>query len=96
MMQPIVIRLPDEDRNLLAIEAKREGKPVAEVARKAIKAYFKKKPKAQNGAEILLKWAKRSEKYKSRFKDENLSTTYKEYLYGSKSPKFGHLWKNKK
>ena len=95
-MQPIVIRLPDEDRMLLAIEAKREGKPVAEVARKAIRAYFKKTPKQESGAEVLLKWAKRSEKYKSLFKDENLSATYKEYLYGAKSPKFGHAYKNTK
>ena len=95
-MQPIVLRLPEEDRRLLEFEAKKEGTPMAEVARKAIKAYFKKKPRAQNGIEVLLKWARRSGKYKSRFKDENLSTTYKEYLYGPKSPKFGHLWKNTK
>jgi len=96
MMQPIVLRLPDEDRRLLELQAKQEGVAMAEVARKAIKAYFKEKPKQKSGAEVLLEWAKKSKKYKSSFKDKNLSTAYKEYLYGSKSPKFGYLWKNKK
>ena len=37
MMQPIVIRLPDEEKRLLKIEAQNQGVPVSEVARKAIK-----------------------------------------------------------
>ena len=96
MMQPIVLRLPDDDRKLLELEARQEGIPMARVARKAIKAYFKKKPKQKSGAEVLLDWAKKAKKYKSNFKDKNLSTNYKEYLYGPKSSKFGYLWKDKK
>ena len=96
MMQPVVIRFPEEDKRLLELEAKQEGVPMAEVARKAIKAYFKEKPKQKSGAEVLLEWAKKAKKYKSNFKDKNLSTNYKEYLYGPKSPKFGYLWKEKK
>ena len=97
MMQPIVLRLPNDDRRLLELEAKQEGVPMAEVARKAIKAYLKDKPKQKSAAEVLLGWALRKDKkYKSSFKDKDLSTNYKEYLYGAKSSKFGYLWKNKK
>jgi predicted DNA-binding protein len=96
MMQPIVLRIPEEDRRFLELEAKRAGKPMAEVARKAIKAYLKGKPKQKSAAEVLLEWARKAKKYKNSFKDKDLSANYKEYLYGSKSPKFGYLWKNKK
>ena len=96
MMQPVVVRLPDEERRLLKIEAQTLGVPVSEVARKAIKTYLKKKPRRKSGAEVLLEWAKRAEKYKSRYGDTNLSTNYKKYLYGQYSSKFGYLWKKKK
>lgn len=95
-MQPVVVRLPDEERRLLKIEAQNQGVPVSEVAREAIKNYLKKKPKQKSGAEVLLEWATRREKYKSRYKDKNLSTTYKKYLYGPLSPEFGRYWKKKK
>lgn len=84
-MQPIVLRLQEEDRRLLEINARSEGKPMAEIARRAIKAYLKEKPKQKGGIEVLLDWARKSKKYKSSFKDKNLSTNYKEYLYGNKS-----------
>lgn len=95
-MQPVVVRLPDEERRLLKIEAQNQGVPVSEVARKAIKNYLKQKPKQKSGAEVLLEWATRTEKYKSKYKDKNLSTNYKKYLYGPLSPKFGRYWKKKK
>jgi len=94
MMQPIVLRLQDEDRRLLKLEAKQEGIAMAEVARKAIKAYFKEKPKQKSAAEVLLEWALRKDKPIKR--NAVNSTNYKEYLYGRYSPKFGHLWKDKK
>lgn len=94
MMQPIVLRLPDEDRRLLEIDAKQEGVAMAEVARRAIKTYLKRKPEKPHGAEVLLKWALRKDKpvKKSRVN----STNYKYYLYGPGSKKFGYLWKDKK
>ncbi|MBI4009325.1 CopG family transcriptional regulator, partial [Candidatus Roizmanbacteria bacterium] len=55
MMQPVVVRLPDEERRLLKIEAQTQGVPVSEVARKAIKNYLKKKPRQLSGAEVLIK-----------------------------------------
>ena len=96
MMQPIVLRLPNEDRRLLEIESNQKGVPMAEVARKAIKVYLNGRPKRKSAADIMLEWPKKGKKYKSSFKDKNLSTNYKEYLYGPKSPKFGYLWKHKK
>lgn len=96
MMQPVVIRLPDEEKRLLQLEAQTQGLPVSALARKAIKKYLQKKPKQLSGVEVLLKWATRAEKYKSKYKDKNLSTNYKKYLYGKLSPKFGYLWKKRK
>lgn len=97
MMQSFIIRLPDEDRRLLELEAKKEGSSVAAVARKAIRIYLEEKPKQKSGADVLLEWVfKKNKKYKSSFKDKDLSTNYKDYLYGSKSSKFGYLWKDKK
>ncbi len=94
MMQPMVFRLSDEDRRLLAIEAHRRGVSVAEVGRHAIKRYLAKNPKQESGVEILLRWAKRKEKTTKKI--EVNSTNYKQYLYGPKSVKFGYLWEKKK
>lgn len=97
MMQPFIIRLPDEDRRLLELEAKKEGSPLAAVARKAIRIYLEEKPKQKSGGDVLLEWAlRKNRKYKSSFKDKGLSTNYKKYLYGPKSAKFGYLWKKQK
>lgn len=96
MMQPVVIRLPDEERRLLQLEARSQNLPVSAVARKAIKKYLKKSPKQLSGVEVLLKWATRAKKYESKYKDKKLSANYKKYLYGSQSPKFGYLWRDKK
>lgn len=94
MMQPVVIRLPDKEKRLLKLEAQTQGVPMSEVARKAIKDYFKKKPKQLSGVEVLLKWATRKEKPSK--KSPVTSLNYKEYLYGRKSKKFGYLWRDKK
>lgn len=97
MMQPIVLRLPEGEKRLLELEAKKEGVSMAEITRKALRTYLREKSDERpSGAEVMLKWAKRSEKYESRFHDKNLSTTYKQYLYGPKSKKFGYLWKKNK
>lgn len=96
MMQPVVIRLPEEDRKRLEYEAKHLGRPLAEIARRAIKKYLQDKPKQKSGAEVLLKWTKQSKKYTSKYKDMDLSETYKQHLYGPKSKKFGYLWKDRK
>ena len=96
MMQPVVIRFPEEDKRLLELEAKKEAVSLAEIVRKSIKTYLKQKPRQESGAEVLLRWATRANKYRSHFKDKDVSTNYKKYLYGPKSPKFGYLWKDKK
>lgn len=93
MPNPFVIRLTEEERKLLELEARRQRKSLTEVARKAIRDYLKGKKPQKSASEVLLEWASKAKKYKPQFKDENLSTTYKEYLYGAKSPKFGHLFK---
>lgn len=94
MMQPLVIRLDQNEKRLLELEARRKGKPMSEIARHAIKEHLKGDPKQESGAEMLLRWAQRNEKPVK--KSSVNSTNYKEYLYGPKSIKFGYLWKRKK
>ena len=93
-MQPVVVRLPEEERRLLKLEAQSQGVAVSEVARTAIKTYLKKKPRQLSGVEVLLKWATRKEKPVKKYAVTSLN--YKEYLYGKKSKKFGYLWRDKK
>lgn len=81
MMQPIIIRIPDEDRKMLLYEAQLQGVPVSQVARIAINDYLKDRPK-KSGGEVLLEWAMRKEKIKTKTKIS--STNYKKYLYGNK------------
>lgn len=95
MMQPVVLRLSEEDKRLLELEAKKKGVSMAEVGRKAITTYLAKvKKEKPSGAEVLLKWALRTDKPKKR--TAVTSQNYKQYLYGPKSPKFGYLWRSKK
>lgn len=96
MKQTFVLRLDKEDKDLLELEAKRQKQSVAEILRIATKQYLENQPIKRTGAEVLLKWARRSEKYSSHYQDKDLSTNYKQYLYGPKSKKYGYLWKNKK
>ena len=93
MMNPVVLRLPDDIKQQLELESRRQKQSLAEAIRRAITIYLKEKPKQKSAAEVMLEWAERSGKYKSNYKDTDLSTNYKQYLYGPKSGKFGHLWK---
>lgn len=93
MKQPFVVRLDEKDKTLLELEAQRQKLSVAEILRTATKQYLENQPIKKTGAEVLLKWARRSEKYSSHYQDKDLSTNYKQYLYGPKSKKFGYLWK---
>ena len=43
MMQPLVIRIPDEYKRLLKLKAKKERVSIAEIVRRAIKAYLQEK-----------------------------------------------------
>lgn len=95
MMQPLVIRLSQEDRKALELLAREEDTSIAEVARKSIKATIKKSKKADSFLDFLDLWDEENKKVKSLYHDTDLSTNYKQYLYGPKSPKFGYLWKNK-
>lgn len=84
MMNPIVLRLPSEDKELLELEARKQKQTLAEVVRRAIKTYLKTKPTQKSGAATLLEWTQKSERYKSAFKDTDLSVTYKKHLYGKR------------
>ena len=81
-MSPLVLRLPDEDKELLELEARREKQTLAQVIRRAIKAYLETKPTKKTGAATLLEWTQKTTNHKSSFKDKDLSTSYKKHLYG--------------
>lgn len=95
MMEPLVLRLPKEDKEFLEDEAKRKKQSVAAVVRRAIKRYRSSQPKRKSGAQVLLDWMKKHPAITDPKKQENISGNYKQYLYGPKSPKFGHYWRKK-
>ena len=78
-MKRTQIYLPEETHQTLVLEAKKEKRSMAEVARELIdKGLEAKKTETRvNIFEIMAKSAKEG--------PADLSTSYKEYLYGSKS-----------
>lgn len=84
MMNPVIVRLPDETKEILVQKARKQKQSLAEIIRRAIIVSIKDEPVQKSGAEVLLEWVKENKHYPSKFKDKNLSTTYKKYLYGGK------------
>lgn len=80
MMQPFVVRLPEEDKQQLHREALNKGVSIGEVVRHAVQSYFKSNTSKKDPTKIMLKWATR--KSKTTKKNPVNSTNYKEYLYG--------------
>jgi len=70
--------------------ARKENKPQAEVIRELLEKGINKKKK-MSGGEFLLKLASYGVKG-----PKDLSTNLDRYLYGDKSPKYGHLYRKKK
>lgn len=77
------------DREISAI-AKKEKKSQAEIVRKLLEKGIDRKKKMSSG-EFLLHLASYSVPG-----PRDLSTNLDRYLYGDKSPKYGHLYRKKK
>jgi len=82
-MTQLVIRIPEDQKQMLALEAQRRGETVSQVVRRAIAHYVEKKRKRGNRDELaaLLAIAEKGKHIKG---PNDLSSNYKRYLYGDK------------
>ena len=75
----------------IGLLSKKEDKPKAEIVRELLEVGLKEKtPKKAPGAFLLEMVAHAGKGPK------DLSTNHDRYLYGDKSPKYGHLYRKKK
>lgn len=82
-MTQLVVRLPEEQKQILIQEAQRKGETVSVLVRRAIARYIEKKLSRGNHDELLALLAI-AEKGKHIKGPRDLSTNYKRYLYGDK------------
>ncbi len=81
-MTQLVIRLPEEQKQMLTFIAQQERQPLSRVVRKALDNFVAaKKRKKKND---LLRLVEIAYKYKGPAEPKDLSTNYKRYLYGVK------------
>jgi predicted transcriptional regulator len=82
-MTQLVVRIPEEQKQALALEAQRKGETVSDVARRAIAQYTEEKRGRGNRNDLmaLLAIAEKGRHIKG---PKDLSTNYKRYLYGDK------------
>ncbi len=82
-MTQLVVRIPEEQKQALELEAQRTRETVSVVVRRAITRYVEEKRGRGNRNELLALIAI-AEKGKHIKGPKDLSTNYKRYLYGDK------------
>lgn len=82
-MTQLVVRIPEEQKQILELEAQRTRETVSVVVRRAITRYVEEKRGRGNRNELLALLAI-AEKGKHIKGPRDLSTNYKRYLYGDK------------
>lgn len=82
-MTQLVVRIPEEQKHVLAQVAQKKGESVSAVVRRAIARYVEEKMSRGNSEELLALLAI-AEKGKHIKGPRDLSTNYKRYLYGDK------------
>lgn len=82
-MTQLVVRIPEEQKEVLTREAQRRGETISVVVRRVITRYVEEKRGRSNQNELLalLNIAEKGKNIKS---PRDLSTNYKRYLYGDK------------
>lgn len=82
-MTQLVVRIPEEQKQLVAREAQRRGESLSAVIRRAIAHYIEKKQGRGHHSELLelLAIAEKGKHFKG---PKDLSANYKRYLYGDK------------
>lgn len=82
-MTQLIVRIPEEQKQMLVQEAQRKGETVSDVVRRAIARHVEAKRHRGNRNELLALLAI-AEKGKHMKGPRDLSTNYKRYLYGDK------------
>ena len=82
-MTQLVVRIPEEQKQMLVLEAQRKGESVSEVARRALARYIEEKSGQGHRDELLdlLAIARKGKHIKG---PKDVSSHYKRYLYGDK------------
>lgn len=80
-MTQLVIRIPEEQKQMLILIAQTERQPLSRVVRIALDKFIAKKKDQHND---LLKLLEIANRYKGPVGPRDLSTNYKRYLYGDK------------
>lgn len=81
-MTQLVVRIPEEQKQMLTLLAQQGRQSVSDVVREAIDGHFLSKRK--NVKNELLALAEIGKRYKGKKYSTDLSTNYKRYLYGDK------------
>lgn len=82
-MTQLVVRIPEEQKRLLDIEAQRQRETVSNLVRRAIAQYMEVRQNRSNRNDLMALLAI-AEKGKHIKGPKDLSTNYKRYLYGDK------------
>lgn len=81
-MTQLVVRIPEEQKQMLTLIAQQERLPLSNVIRRALNDFVTaKKSEKKND---LLRLLAIANKYKGPVGPRDLSTNYKRYLYGDK------------
>ncbi|MBI3577447.1 hypothetical protein HY086_05415 [Candidatus Gottesmanbacteria bacterium] len=80
-MTQLVVRIPEEQKQMLMLIAQTERQPLSRVVRGALDTFITAKKHQHND---LLRLLEIANKYKGPVVPKDLSTNYKRYLYGDK------------
>ncbi len=81
-MTQLVVRIPEEQKQVLMLLAQQNRQPLSFVVRKALDDYVELKKRGKKND--LLALVAIAHKYKGPAGPRDLSTNYKRYLYGDK------------
>lgn len=82
-MTQLVLRIAEEQKQFLALEAQHQGETISHVVRRAIAHYVENKRKGGTKNELLA-LAQIGKRFKGKKYPTDLSANYKRYLYGDK------------
>lgn len=81
-MTQLVVRIPEEQKQVLTLIAQQERQPLSRVVRRALDNFVAAKKRGKKND--LLRLVAIAHKYKGPAGPKDLSTNYKRYLYGDK------------
>lgn len=81
-MTQLIVRIPEEQKQILTLLAQQERLPLSHVVRRALEEFVSSKKRSQKND--LLALVAIAHKYNGPVGPKDLSTNYKRYLYGDK------------